>query len=196
MTDLVRAGVEVSEWDIPEEGKGVLRWDGLPAAVGPWVTARLQSGREPELHFPGLDPLYEVCRRWNPDTAYLVFGVERGTGRVFRAHAVTPTSRVGPATEFHPARLVNSSVREFVKCLHLVGAEYMELFTAVCARDVVEDFPEDDESVWAVYSKYLPLFRAADSAAFEQAGSYWHHLYRMTWQEFGFRPLADGSRPF
>ncbi|MFI9342934.1 SUKH-4 family immunity protein [Streptomyces sp. NPDC052773] len=191
--------MEVSDWDIPHDCKLVLRLEGIPAMVGLWITARIQRGSDPKLHFPELDPLYEVCRvvsRWNPDTAYACFGVERGTGRVFRAHPVTPTVQVDPATEFHPARLVNSSVRQFVDCLQLVGAEYMELFGAVSARDVSEDSPGDDESMWAVYSKYLPLFRAADSEAFEQPESYWRHLYWMTWQEFGFRPLADGSQPF
>jgi hypothetical protein len=99
-------------------------------------------------------PLYEICRvvsRDNRDTAYSCFGVEQGTGRVFMAHTVKPGRSVDPETEFHPPRLVNSTLRAFIDCVKLAGEEYRDLFGATSAEEVAGEFPDvDDESLWIV----------------------------------------------
>lgn len=187
-------------WGIPEVDKEALRERGIPPMTGLWIASRIQDSESPQLRFSGVEPLYEVCRvvsRDNRDTAYSCFGVEQGTGRVFMAHTVTPSQSVDPGTGFHPCRLVNSSVRSFLDCLELTGKEYDELFGGTSAEGVGHEVPVlDDESLWAIYGKYLELIRKADREAFADPEGYWRHAYWMAWQEFEFRPLPNGRQPF
>ncbi|GAA3495636.1 hypothetical protein GCM10019016_027360 [Streptomyces prasinosporus] len=190
----------IDRWDIPDGDKRALKEHKIPPITGLWISCRIQEDASPRLRFEGVRPLYEVCRtvsRDNPDTAYSCFGAEQGTGRVFMAHTVKPEPCVNTGTKFHPCRLVNSTVRTFADCLELAGKEYEELFGATSAEDVVDDTENyDDESLWAIYSKYLELIRDTDPKAFSEPNNYWRHTYWMTWQEFGFPPLRNGRQPF
>jgi hypothetical protein len=200
--DQVVAGAQVEEWRLPAEAKDALRTVGIPAVAASWKKARIQQGKEPVLHFEGLEPLYEVVRKvslWHPDRAYSCFGIEAETGRVFQAHTAVPAGEVTSQTFFGPPRLVNNSVPSFLKALDFEIAQYVELFGAPSAQhlaEIPETIDPDDEALWTVSERYLWQIRQLDPEAFDDPRGYWRNLYYETWEQVDYLPFRLGPNLF
>ncbi|HEX2317204.1 MAG TPA: SUKH-4 family immunity protein [Thermomonospora sp.] len=189
---------EVDQWDLPQDGRKVLRTYGLPPIEekdDPQdVVRRCQTGAQPELEYRGIR--YYALGLLDPHHPTRV-GVRAGSGEVFAvpsSDTEIPASMRDRFPDGLAPRLLNSGVPQFVEFswrwyrlipifAHLVDQEshaeqvYLDMLRSdpvSIPRDEVRNFYDNFRAdVKSLGEHVLSAFAHIDPAAATHADSYW-----------------------